>query len=368
MGARVLSGSFAGQSVVVADGSGSFVIPGIGVVTGARVLALPLACGSIALTGEPATLGRSRLFSVDHQTFTLTGEAAGLKEGHKLSAANGSITLTGGTAILTYASAGVYILPTVHGSIVLTGEPVALRRSRIVTFSYGSIALTGKPATLTAVHLGRNLNLMVSPGGFGLFGKSSGGAIGAALSVGGFDLAGGASLCRRAAPLAAGAFALTGEPSTCHLSAYFSSGAVLWTGSASIGRLTGPAAGYGGFTLTGGWMLRRLTVGLERGAVGLQGCASFAGIGSPWGGGVFALTGEPVTLPHGRRLRAAAGAFALTGEPAGHSRGCKLFAGAGDFSLFGGGSGNKVQRLGGDPGVGVIQWKIAGRTIMDWIS
>ena len=324
MSARVLSGSFAGQSVIVTDASGAYVIPGVGVVAGKRALILIASSGSFALTGEPATLRRSRTFSAAYGAFTLTGEPA-------------TLTKVGGEA---------YIL----------------------TAAYGAFALTGEPATLTTTHFGRTLSLTAGPGGFGLFGRPSSRAFGAPLVRGTFALTGEPASRRRSMPLAAGGVTLTGKSSLRRFGAPLAFGAFGLTGFRSIGALTASASGYGDFALTGGWSRRRLTVRFDGGSVALQGRASFAGLGAPLNGGVFALTGEPVTLPHGRRLLAGAGAYTSTGFGETGRHGRVLVVEAGDFSLFGGGSGNKVQRLGGDPGVGVIQWKIAGRTIMDWIS
>ena len=239
MGARVLSGAWAGQSSIVVDASGAFVIPSVGVVAGKQAITIPCSCGSFALTGEPVAL----------------------VQGHNLAAG--------------------------CGSFALSGEPAALS---------GSVPLTR------------------------------------------------------------------------HIVAQFAGGSLTLTGFGSLGSLTESSTGFGEFTLTGETMWRHLSADFGGGAISVGGRTSFRGLGLSGQGGVLALTGESIEVSLGRRLFAVDGACALTGFEEVGAHGRQLAITVGVFSLFGVGSGNKVQRLGGAPGVGVMQWKVAGKTIADWVS
>ncbi len=261
MGARVLSGAWAGQSSIVVDASGAFVIPSVGVVAGKQAITIPCSCGSFALTGEPVALVQGHNLAAGCGSFALSGEPAALAQGHKLAAG--------------------------CGSVALTGEPAALSSS---------------------------------------------------------------------------------VPLTRHIVAQFAGGSLTLTGFGSLGSLTESSTGFGEFTLTGETMWRHLSADFGGGAISVGGRTSFRGLGLSGQGGVLALTGESIEVSLGRRLFAVDGACALTGFEEVGAHGRQLAITVGVFSLFGVGSGNKVQRLGGAPGVGVMQWKVAGKTIADWVS
>ena len=261
MGARVLSGSWAGQSSIVVDASGAFVIPSVGVVAGKRAITIPCSCGSFALTGEPVALVQGHKLAVGCGSFALSGEPAALAQGHKLAAG--------------------------CGSVALTGEPAALSSS---------------------------------------------------------------------------------VPLTRHIVAQFAGGSLTLTGFGSLGSLTESSTGFGEFTLTGETMWRHLAVNLDGGEVFVGGRTSFRGFGLLGCGGALALIGESIEASFGRGLLAAGGAYTLTGFEEVGAHGRQLAIAVGVFSLFGVGSSNRVQRLGGASGIGVMQWKVAGRTIADWVS
>lgn len=105
--------------------------------------------GSFTLSGQDATLSKSRILTADAGAFTLTGQDATLARNRFLTADAGSFTLTGQDATLTYAAAGSYTLVADAGSFTLSGQDATLLKTRILTADAGSFTLSGQSATLT---------------------------------------------------------------------------------------------------------------------------------------------------------------------------------------------------------------------------
>ncbi len=364
MGARVLSGSFAGQSVIVTDASGAYVIPGVGVVAGKRALILIASAGSFADTGEPAALGRTRVSSFAYGAFTLTGtaSAAALVE----PVGFGSFAETGGAATLLTGSPGH--ITAVYGAFSFTGEPAGFRETRKLSGTCGSFTVIGEPAVLTPVVSLRTLSLAAWPAGFDLDGMASFGRLGVGISVGAFSFSGGAAAFSRAMPLAGGSFTLVGELSLRRIVARMAGAPIALTGFASSAALVEPVVNFGSFALTGRPSLRRMNALLAPGFFGFYGRTSFRVFGALAFRGSFVWSVEPVRLTKGSALSARTGSYAETGEAATLRRMRDLLAGAGAISLSGQRSGITVVRLGGVPGVGAIAWAAAARPNVKWIS
>ena len=315
MASRVLPGSVAGQSAIVSDADGSFVLPGIGVVTARLAFNLALDQGDFSLTGGETTSAH----------------------GYTMPAATGVLALTGFDA--TYA----LVEPIVDfGAFALVGGDASLRCTRVLTLGSTTFTLTGKSVALSH---GYNLSA-----GFGVF-------------------------------------VLTGGNGLQEIVTDFSGGAITLTGFGTTYALVEPIVDHGDFILSGGDMLRRITAKFYGGEIDLQGMDVGGGLAIPTTGGTFALTGSSVTfyavgkllhtgyfdlvggdMRRGLTAKLHSSAYELTGFPlAGRSSRTRRME-AGRFSLSGAKSSIKIVRLGGVSGVGAIQWREAGATLVDWIS
>ena len=112
------------------------------IYSGAGDKVLPVAHGSVTLTGQPVTmrltrkliaangiltlsgqsvgLSRGRTMTAGAGTLTLIGQPVTLRRGLKLVAVNGTLTLTGQAANLVYGAAVHYEMPVTPGTITLT--------------------------------------------------------------------------------------------------------------------------------------------------------------------------------------------------------------------------------------------------------
>ena len=189
------------------------------------------------------------------------------------------------------------------------------------------------------------------------------------LDQGDFSLTGGATTSAHGymMPAATGVLALTGFDATY--------------------ALVEPIVDHGDFILSGGDMLRHLSAKFYGGEIDLQGMDVGGGLAIPTTGGTFALTGYSVTfyaigklfhtgyfdlaggdMRRGLTAKLHSSAYELTGFPLAGRSGRTRRMEAGRFSLSGVKSSIKIVRLGGVSGVGAIQWREAGATLVDWIS
>lgn len=105
--------------------------------------------GSFTLSGQDATLSKSRILAADAGSFTLSGQDAALSRSYNVDGGAGAFTLTGQDATLTYTPAGSYTLVADAGAFTLTGQDATLLKTRILTADAGSFSLSGQSATLT---------------------------------------------------------------------------------------------------------------------------------------------------------------------------------------------------------------------------
>ncbi len=159
MSSRILSGSFAGWSSVVADASGAFVLPGVAVVAGKRALILISSVGSFTLTGEPQALREGHKLSGSLGAFALTGMASAAALVEPLGF--GSFAETGGAATFSKASPGH--ISAVYGAFTFVGWPAGLSEARKLSGVYGAFTVAGESATLTPVIFLRALSLAAWP-------------------------------------------------------------------------------------------------------------------------------------------------------------------------------------------------------------
>lgn len=141
--------------------------PLVGLSSGVSYV-LSAARGSIAETGEAASLKAARLVSAAAGSVALTGQAAVLRHGYTLPAGQAGFTQTGQVALF-----GIK-MPVVQGSFVLSGGAASLvwtaggAHSYMLASASGSFALAGQLATLKA---GRKISVV--NGVFGLTGSTA---------------------------------------------------------------------------------------------------------------------------------------------------------------------------------------------------
>lgn len=383
MASRVLPGSRPGQTTIVSDASGAFVLPGVAVVAGKRALILIASAGSFADTGEPATFGRTRVSAFAYGAFALTGGASAAALVEPVSV--GAFALTGKPAGLLFASPGhisaaygVFAVTgelaglleghkafEAYGAFTLTGEAAGLQRSRGAALAYGGFSLTGEPAGLLK-SLPRSMPL--APAGFDLDGMASFRELNVGFSLGAFNLSGGGAVFYRGLPLAGGSFTLVGELSLRRIVARMAGAPIALTGFASSISLVEPIVAFGSFALTGGVSTQSKNTFLYPGLFEAYGKTSFRKFGGPSLGGAFSLAGGPIELVRGRGLPVASGSYTEAGGSAAILRNRMMELMAGDISLSGQRSGTTVVRLGGVPGVGAIVWAAAAKPNVKWIS
>ena len=94
--------------------------------------------GTYSLTGQSATLTKTRLITANNGTYALTGRSITLVRSRLLTATNGVYTLAGNSATITYTPAAIsYTITALNGVYSVSG------RTADITFS-------GPPAPVVA--------------------------------------------------------------------------------------------------------------------------------------------------------------------------------------------------------------------------
>lgn len=164
------------------------VIPSAPAAGGAYTLTA--AAGSYSLSGQAATITRSRALAAAAGSYATTGQAATIKRNKALAAAAGSYSVTGQAATLAKtAGATNYTLTAAAGSYSLSGQAAIIKRSRALAAAAGSYSIAGQAATIA-----RSRVLPASAGSYAISGQA-------------------ATFKRnRVVAAAAGVYAITGKP------------------------------------------------------------------------------------------------------------------------------------------------------------
>ncbi len=193
---------------IVGGTSGNITIRTIGLTEGPSTTAYSLtaAQGSFTLTGQAATLSRTRALAASQGSFALSGQAATLKRALNVAAAQGSFTFTGQAASFNLG----HTVVADQGSFTLSGQTATFRRTLNLAAAYGAYTLSGQTVTLK-----RALKLTAAQGSFTLSGQAAALARGIRVTAarGTFTLTGQAATLTRSRAIAAayGSFTLTGQ-------------------------------------------------------------------------------------------------------------------------------------------------------------
>lgn len=161
--------------------------------------------GSVALSGQAASLKRGSLVVAASGTFAISGQASTVKRGLRLTATGGSVALSGTAVTLRPARK----LTAAAGTLALGGTAASLVRGLRLTAAAGSLAASGTVASLrvghalaaasgtfsatgAAVAFARGYKLSTGSGTYALVGQAIGLLWGRALPavMGGYELAG----------------------------------------------------------------------------------------------------------------------------------------------------------------------------------
>lgn len=150
-GSYALSGQAATitKTRIVSAGQGSYSYSGqSATILKTRIVAA--AQGSYSYTGQAATVLKSNVISAAAGSYAYAGQAASILKGWVLTAANGSYSVTGQAATINYTpAAGSYVLNAAAGSYALTGQSATILKSKVVAASAGAYSLAGVDATIT---------------------------------------------------------------------------------------------------------------------------------------------------------------------------------------------------------------------------
>lgn len=119
--------------------------------------------GTYALSGQTASLLKTKLIVASNGTYSLSGQTAILSRNRNLTATNGTYSLAGQSATVLRSKAVVAS----SGTYALTGQNATVLRSKLVTVSQGTYSLTGQNATVS-----RNRLVTPSHGVYSLSGQS----------------------------------------------------------------------------------------------------------------------------------------------------------------------------------------------------
>jgi hypothetical protein len=97
----------------------------------------------------PSAGGGAYTLTADAGIYTLSGQAATLTKSKLLTADAGSYSIAGQTATLSWSSPGTYTLTADAGSYTMSGQTATLLKSNVLTASAGAYSLSGQDATLT---------------------------------------------------------------------------------------------------------------------------------------------------------------------------------------------------------------------------
>ena len=124
--------------------------------------------GTYALTGQSATIVKTRLITANNGTYALTGQSATITKTRLITANNGTYALTGRTATITYTAPTAYVITANNGTYALTGQSATITKTRLITANNGTYALTGRSATITKTRL-----ITANNGTYSLTGQSA---------------------------------------------------------------------------------------------------------------------------------------------------------------------------------------------------
>jgi hypothetical protein len=101
--------------------------------------------GSYAVTGQTASLLRSKVLSANNGSYTITGQSATLLRSKALSGDYGTYAVTGQSATLLRSKA----LSGDYGVYTITGQSATLSKSRFLLGDSGTYGVTGQNAVIT---------------------------------------------------------------------------------------------------------------------------------------------------------------------------------------------------------------------------
>lgn len=105
--------------------------------------------GTYVISGQSATILRSKLLTASSGSYSYTGQSATLLRSKLLSASQGTYAYTGQSATITYtAGSANYTITAQNGTYSIAGQSATLSRSKLLTASAGSYAVTGQSATI----------------------------------------------------------------------------------------------------------------------------------------------------------------------------------------------------------------------------
>jgi hypothetical protein len=151
------------RSKILIANNGSYAVTGQS-ATLLRSKALSGVYGSYTVTGQSATLLRSKALSGVYGTYAVTGQSATLLRAKVLSGDYGAYTIAGQTASLLRSKA----LSGVYGSYTVTGQSATLLRSKALSGNYGFYTITGQSATLS-----KSRFLLGDSGTYGVTGQNA---------------------------------------------------------------------------------------------------------------------------------------------------------------------------------------------------
>jgi len=258
--------------------------------------------GTYALTGQSATITKTRLITANNGTYALTGQSATITKTRLITANNGTYALTGQSATITKTTA--YVITANNGTYALTGRSATITKTRLITANNGTYALTGRSATITKTRL-----ITANNGTYSLTGQS-------------------ATITKtRLITANNGTYALTGRTATI---TYTSPTAYVITANNGTYALTGQSAtiiktrlitaNNGTYALTG----RSATITKTRLITANNGTYSLTGQSATIAktrlitanSGTYALTGQSATISKTRLITANNGVYAITGQSA----------------------------------------------------
>jgi hypothetical protein len=82
--------------------------------------------GTYSLTGQSATLTKTRLITALNGVYDITGQAANLNRNRTLTASFGTYSVAGQDAVITKFTPGAYVLTALHGVYDVTGQSATI--------------------------------------------------------------------------------------------------------------------------------------------------------------------------------------------------------------------------------------------------
>ena len=148
-GAGGSGGSTGSSTTTNTGGAGAQGLIVIAYVPAAGAYTITANNGSYTVTGQTATIQRSRLLTANNGTYAVTGQTATIQKTRILAGDYGIYALTGQTASIVKTSPGNYVLIANNGAYTVAGQPATLLRSKLIFGDYGSYTTAGQDATIT---------------------------------------------------------------------------------------------------------------------------------------------------------------------------------------------------------------------------